>query len=183
MVRLIYAGNLPDSATADELRTLFSQHGEVHTVVRPSSRETGRLHEFAFIHMENAQVAADALDGQGLDGFEIVVGTSNRRSQRSCSASLARAPIRSENRTSYGVNREDSMERTDLMRSMVERCRETILAQDRPAVDLPQPLQATHLIWMCDRLDADVDSWSPEKRSRWVAVHSMRHDCKPNDRS
>ena len=60
------------------------------------------------------------------------------------------------------------MDRDDLMQAMLEKCRETILAQDRPAIDLPRPLQKKHLIWMCDRLTANTDSWSPEKMNRWV---------------
>ena len=60
------------------------------------------------------------------------------------------------------------MDRTNLMQAMIERCRESILAQDHPSVDLPKPLQSTHLIWMCDRLTEHISSWRPEKLNRWV---------------
>jgi RNA recognition motif-containing protein len=42
-VMRLYVGNLPFSATEDELRELFSKHGAVHGVNLITDRETGRL--------------------------------------------------------------------------------------------------------------------------------------------
>ena len=38
----IYVGNLPYSTTEDDLRNLFSEHGEVQSANVISDRETGR---------------------------------------------------------------------------------------------------------------------------------------------
>jgi RNA recognition motif-containing protein len=54
----IYVGNLPFSATEDEVRELFGQFGEVETVKLVTDRETGRPRGFGFVEMNNS--AADA---------------------------------------------------------------------------------------------------------------------------
>ena len=38
----IYVGNLPFSATEQDVRELFGQHGTVESVALPTDRETGR---------------------------------------------------------------------------------------------------------------------------------------------
>ena len=57
----IYVGNLPYSATEDELRDVFSQHGEVSAVNIVKDRETGRPRGFAFVEMPNGSEAATAI--------------------------------------------------------------------------------------------------------------------------
>ncbi len=65
----IYVGNLADSATEDELRQIFSQHGEVSSVNIVKDRQTGRPRGFAFVEMPNGSEAADAI--QQLNLHEI----------------------------------------------------------------------------------------------------------------
>jgi len=65
----IYVGNLAHSATEDDLREAFTQHGEVSDVKIVTDRETGRSRGFAFVEMPNGDEAANAI--KGLDLHEI----------------------------------------------------------------------------------------------------------------
>src|ERR1700712_3449424 len=47
----IYVGNLPFTATEDEVRALFERHGKVESVKLINDRETGRPRGFAFVDM------------------------------------------------------------------------------------------------------------------------------------
>ena len=49
----IYIGNLDQSATEDQLRTLFVAHGAVETVTIVKDRDTGQPRGFAFLEMTN----------------------------------------------------------------------------------------------------------------------------------
>ena len=60
MLKKIYVGNLPFSATEEELRELFEQHGQVQSVSIITDRETGRSRGFGFVEMEAA--SADDAD-------------------------------------------------------------------------------------------------------------------------
>jgi RNA recognition motif-containing protein len=80
----IYVGNLPFTATEAELRDAFGRHGNVASVAVITDRETGRPRGFAFVEMEEASSAADAiraLDGTNMGGRSIRVrffGTGER---------------------------------------------------------------------------------------------------------
>jgi RNA recognition motif-containing protein len=72
----IYVGNLPFSSTQQDLESLFGRHGTVASVNVITDRETGRPRGFAFVEMESASDADDAiraLDGSNLDGRDIRV--------------------------------------------------------------------------------------------------------------
>ena len=71
MSKKIYVGNLPFSATEQELRDLFGAHGSVDSVAVITDRETGRARGFAFVEMSEASAASDAiraLDGKDMGG-------------------------------------------------------------------------------------------------------------------
>jgi RNA recognition motif-containing protein len=57
----IYVGNLSFTATEDELRSAFAEHGQVSAVSIVKDRETGRPRGFAFVEMPNSQEAAAAI--------------------------------------------------------------------------------------------------------------------------
>ena len=79
----IYIGNLPFSSTEDELRTVFERHGGVESVNVIMDRETGRARGFAFVEMDEASAADDAiraLDGSELGGRSIRVNEAQDRS-------------------------------------------------------------------------------------------------------
>ena len=82
MSKKIYVGNLPFSSSEDDLKDVFGRHGAVESVNIITDRETGRPRGFAFIEMEEASAAADAiraLDGSDLGGRNIKVNEAQGR--------------------------------------------------------------------------------------------------------
>ena len=76
MTKKVYVGNMPFSATEDDLRSLFERHGSVASVNVIMDRETGRPRGFAFVEMEDASAADDAiraLDGSDMGGRSLRV--------------------------------------------------------------------------------------------------------------
>jgi len=71
----IYVGNLPFTATEDQVRALFAQHGTVESVALPNDRETGRPRGFGFVEMSQADAARaiQAVNGQDLGGRPLRV--------------------------------------------------------------------------------------------------------------
>jgi RNA recognition motif-containing protein len=57
----LYIGNLPYSATAEEIRALFEQVGEITDVAVISDRETGRSKGFGFVEMATEDLAQEAI--------------------------------------------------------------------------------------------------------------------------
>ena len=84
MAKTIYVGNLPFSATEDEVRDLFSQHGTVQSVKLITDRETGRPRGFGFVEMEDADAdkAISALDGADMGGRNLRVSPARPRGDR-----------------------------------------------------------------------------------------------------
>ena len=75
-------GNLPFTATEDELRDLFGEHGTIETVNVIMDRETGRARGFAFVEMQEASAAEkamQALDGRDFGGRALRVNEANER--------------------------------------------------------------------------------------------------------
>ncbi len=82
MSKKIYVGNLPFSSTQEDLESLFGSHGTVESVNVITDRETGRPRGFAFVEMESASDADDAiraLDGSNLGGRDIRVNEAQDR--------------------------------------------------------------------------------------------------------
>ncbi len=82
MSKKIYVGNLPFSSTQEDLEALFGRHGTVASVNVINDRETGRPRGFAFVEMESASDADDAiraLDGSNLGGRDIRVNEAQDR--------------------------------------------------------------------------------------------------------
>jgi RNA recognition motif-containing protein len=82
MSKRIYVGNLPFSATEDELREKFSEFGEVESVNLISDRHTGQPRGFGFVEMgdEGADKAIAALDSTDLGGRTLRVSVARERS-------------------------------------------------------------------------------------------------------
>ena len=83
MSKKIYIGNLPFSSTEDELRTVFERHGRVESVNVIMDRDSGRPRGFAFVEMDEASAADDAiraLDGSELGGRSLRVNEAQDRS-------------------------------------------------------------------------------------------------------
>ena len=80
-MKKIYVGNLPFSATEDELRQLFTEHGTVESVNMITDRDTGRPRGFGFIEMApaDADTAIQALNGTDLGGRSLNVNEAKPR--------------------------------------------------------------------------------------------------------
>ncbi len=82
MGKKLYVGNLPFSATEEDLRELFETHGAIESVSVITDRETGRARGFAFVEFEeasSAEAAIQALDGRDMDGRSIRVNEAHER--------------------------------------------------------------------------------------------------------
>jgi RNA recognition motif-containing protein len=80
-VKRIYVGNLPFSATEDDVRALFAEHGTVHDVNLIADRDTGRPRGFGFVEMEDdgVQAAIEALNGSLMGGRNLRVDEARPR--------------------------------------------------------------------------------------------------------
>ena len=83
-MKRIYVGNLPFSATENEIRELFGAHGTVHEVTVLTDRETGRPRGFGFVQMDDqeADAAIKALDGTDFGGRNLRVNEAHERKRR-----------------------------------------------------------------------------------------------------
>ena len=84
MSKKIYIGNLPFTATNDEVEASFAQYGEVVSVRIVTDRDTGRPKGFCFVEMsdEGATEAIAALNGADYKGRTIVVSEARPQEPR-----------------------------------------------------------------------------------------------------
>ena len=81
MAKRIYVGNLPFSATEDEIRSMFGEHGEVDSVNLITDRETGRPRGFGFVEMASGgDEAIEAFNGTQMGGRSLTVNEARPRS-------------------------------------------------------------------------------------------------------
>ena len=76
MGRKLYVGNLPDSATEQDLLHKFAAYGTVKSVKLITDHDTGRTKVFCFIEMMSeveAHAAIDSLNGSDYDGRPMKV--------------------------------------------------------------------------------------------------------------
>ncbi len=76
MGRKLYVGNLPDSATEQDLSDKFAAYGTVKSVELITDRGTGRSRGFGFIEMASgadAHAAIDSLNGSDYEGRPMKV--------------------------------------------------------------------------------------------------------------
>ena len=82
----IYVGNLPFSATDNQLSQLFSQYGEVTEAAVIVDRDSGQSKGFGFVQMSDdaaARTAIAELNGAMLDNRSIRVNEAQARPDRS----------------------------------------------------------------------------------------------------
>ncbi len=81
----MYVGNLPFSATQEDINALFSQFGTVTDVFLPMDRVSGRPRGFAFVTMgtpEEMQAAIAGLNGQEFGGRKLGINEARPKEER-----------------------------------------------------------------------------------------------------
>jgi len=82
LAKKLYVGNIPFTTTDADLRSMFEPHGTVTSVKVITDRETGRSRGFAFVEMDDATAAANAiraLDGSQMGGRSLRVNEAQDR--------------------------------------------------------------------------------------------------------
>ena len=85
MAKRLFVGGLPYSTKDEELKTLFSQAGEVISVAVIIDKFTGQGKGFGFVEMktdEEAQKAIATLNGTDLGGRKIIVAEARPMEER-----------------------------------------------------------------------------------------------------
>ncbi|MET0065523.1 MAG: RNA-binding protein [Candidatus Thiodiazotropha sp.] len=81
----LYVGNLPWTATEDDVKTLFSEIGEVFSANLILDRETRRSRGFAFVEMSDsdAEKAISQLNGKQFQGRDLRINEAQEKPRRS----------------------------------------------------------------------------------------------------
>lgn len=84
MFKSIYVGNIPYSATEDDLRNMFMTIGEVRTVKFINDHETGRFRGYGFVemHSDSAEKAIEQFNGSSMGGRTLKVNEAKRKNPR-----------------------------------------------------------------------------------------------------
>lgn len=80
----IYVGNLSWEMSEDDLRTSFSEFGEVSTVSIIKDKFSGRSRGFGFVEMTNkeeAEAAISGLNGKDMKGRDLRVNEARARTE------------------------------------------------------------------------------------------------------
>lgn len=78
----IYCGNLPYSMTEDDLRQLFSEHGEISSAAVITDKFSGQSKGFGFVEMPNdaeAESAIESLNGTEVNGRTLKINQARPR--------------------------------------------------------------------------------------------------------
>ena len=79
----IFVGNLPFSASDQEVREMFSEFGSVTAVNLITDRDTGRPRGFGFVEMEEgADEAIQSLNQKDMGGRSLNVNEARPREER-----------------------------------------------------------------------------------------------------
>ncbi len=76
MAKKLFVGNLPYSATSEQLTEMFAEAGKVEEANIVTDKFSGRSRGFGFVEMssdEEAQKAVTDLNGKEMEGRKIVV--------------------------------------------------------------------------------------------------------------
>ena len=85
MAKSLFVGNLPWSATEDEIKTKFEEHVKVIAVRLLTDKFTGRAKGFGFVEVEDADMekAITAMNGKKIGDRDIVVNEARPRAEKS----------------------------------------------------------------------------------------------------
>jgi len=113
-------GNLPFSATAEDMTPLFEKFGDVGDIYFPLERDTGRSRGFAFVRYydkRDAEDAVDSLNGRTYDGRELRISVDVGRPERRDEGGFGRRRSRSRSRDRRRRSRSRSRDRRSRSRS------------------------------------------------------------------
>ena len=79
MVKRLYIGNLPYSATEQELVDAFAAY-DAKTATIVIDRETGRSRGFGFVDVEKFDEAMKSMNGADMGGRKLIVNEARERS-------------------------------------------------------------------------------------------------------
>ncbi|MCU7916492.1 MAG: RNA-binding protein [Candidatus Thiodiazotropha sp. (ex Gloverina cf. vestifex)] len=81
----LYVGNLPWTATEEDIRELFSDVGEIQSANLILDRETHRSRGFAFVEMSQADAerAISQLNGKDFQGRDLRINEAQEKPRRS----------------------------------------------------------------------------------------------------
>ncbi len=85
MSKRIYVGNLPFSASSDDVQNLFAEYGTVSEVHLVTDRQTGQPRGFGFVEMEDDAAADKAiadLNDKDFQGRNLKVNEARPRENR-----------------------------------------------------------------------------------------------------
>lgn len=84
MTKTLYVGNLPWSATNEDLSQAVGRHTEVISARIATDRESGRSRGFGFVEVpaDHAQAVIDAMNGTDWDGRSLTVNEAKPREER-----------------------------------------------------------------------------------------------------
>src|SRR5690606_17584190 len=86
MATKLYVGNLPYSASEEELRSVFEEAGEIASVQIITDKFTGQSRGFGFVEMATQEGADEAIrrfNGHSMNNRNLVVNEARPREDRS----------------------------------------------------------------------------------------------------
>jgi RNA recognition motif-containing protein len=83
MSKSLFVGNLPWSATEDEIKSKFEEHVKVVAVRLITDKMTGKAKGFGFVEVDDAEMekAITAMNGKKIGDREIVVNEAKPRGE------------------------------------------------------------------------------------------------------
>jgi RNA recognition motif-containing protein len=83
MSKNLYVGNLSFKVSADMMRKIFEEYGQVTSASVVTDRETGQSRGFGFVEMATGgEEAINALNEQEFEGRRLIVNEARPRSER-----------------------------------------------------------------------------------------------------
>ena len=85
-MKMLYVGNLPFSATENDLESIFAQYGQLDSLTIVRDRESGQPRGFAFVEFGDdaaAEAAIAATNGMQVGGRALMVNEARPQAPRS----------------------------------------------------------------------------------------------------